>query len=153
MEAEVKRPGGLTAMGVINFIFAGFSVIGIIGTVFSMTMIGNVPTNGMPEAAKAQIEALQRIDPSVFAIMIGMNVVSLLLLLLSGIGYLKQKKVLGRIFGNVYGFYGIIGVIISILILPKAISGGFGVMSFIGIIYPIITLILLDTVFKNDLNN
>jgi|WetSurMetagenome_2_1015567.scaffolds.fasta_scaffold36688_4 hypothetical protein len=153
MEEEVKRPGGLTAMAVINFIIAGFSVIGIIGTVFSMTMIGNVPTNGMPEAAKAQIEALQRIDPSVFAIMIGMNVISFLLLLLSGIGYLKQKKVLGRFFGNVYGFYGIIGVIISTLILPKAISGGLGVMSFIGIIYPIITLILLDTVFKNDLNN
>lgn len=153
MEEEVKRPGGLTAMAVINFIFGGLGIISSAFSFLSMRMMGNVATDGMPEAAKVKIEALQRIDPSLFTIMIGMGIISALLLLLSGIGYLKQKRVLGRIVGNVYGFYAIIGVIVSTLIMPKALTGGFGVMSFIGIIYPTLTLILLDTVFKNDLNN
>jgi hypothetical protein len=152
MEEEVKRPGGLTALAVINFIFGGLGIISSVFSFISMSMIGNISTSGMPESAKAKIEALQKIDPSLFAIMIGMGIISALLLLLSGIGYIKQKRVLGRIIGNVYGFYGILSVIISYLIIPKEL-GGQGTWSIISIIYPILTLILLDTVFKNDLNN
>ena len=151
MEEEVKRPGGLTALAVINFILAGFGIIGSVISYFSMSMIGNVSTAGMPEAAKARIEAFQRIDPSLFAIMICMGIISSLLLLLSGIGYLKQKRILGRIIGNIYGFYGIASVIISYLTMPKELFGT--ISAIIGIIYPTLTLILLDTVFKNDLNN
>ena len=150
---EKKRPGGLTALAVINFLFAGLSIIGIIGMVFTMNMSGNIPTDGMPEAQKAQIAALQSIDPSTFAVTIGISAVLLILLLLSGIGYLQQKRVLGRIIGNIYAFFGIISVLISVLILPKEIGGGFGVSAIIGLVYPALTLVLLDTVFKNDLDN
>jgi hypothetical protein len=152
MEEENKRPGGLTALAVINFIFAGLGIIGSGFSLFSRSMIGNISTNGMPEAQRAKIEAFQRIDPSLYSIMIFLGIISALLLLLSGIGYLKQKRVLGRIIGNVYGFYGILSVIVSYLIIPKEL-GGQGIWSIIGIIYPTLTLILLDTVFKNDLNN
>jgi hypothetical protein len=150
MEEEVKRPGGLTALAVINFIFGGLGIISSAFSFISMSMIGNISTTGMPEAAKAKIEALQSIDPSLFTIMIFMSIISALLLLLSGIGYLKQKRVLGRIIGNIYGFYGISSVIISYLIMPKELFGN--ISAIIGIIYPTLTLILLDTVFKNDLN-
>lgn len=152
MEEEVKRPGGLTALAVINFILGGFGIISSALSFLSMSMIGNVSTTGMPEAAKAKIEALQKIDPSLFAIMIGMSIISAMLLFLSGIGYIKQKRVLGRIMGNIYGFYGIVSVIVSYLIIPKELSGH-GIWSIVGIIYPTLTLILLDTSFKNDLNN
>jgi hypothetical protein len=151
MEEEVKRPGGLTALAVINFILGGFGIIGSALSFFSMRMIGNMATDGMPEAAKAKIEAFQSIDPAMFTIMIIMSIVSALLLLLSGIGYLKQKRVLGRIIGNIYGFYGISSVIISYLTMPKELFGN--ISAIIGIIYPTLTLVLLDTVFKNDLNN
>jgi hypothetical protein len=152
MDEEIKRPGGLTALAVINFIFGGIGIIGSAFSLFSRSMIGNISTSGMPEAQRSKIEAFQRIDPSLYSIMIFLGIISAILLLLSGIGYLKQKKILGRIIGNVYGFYGILSVIISYLIIPKEL-GGQGIWSITGIIYPILTLILLDTVFKNDLNN
>jgi hypothetical protein len=151
MEEEIKRPGGLTALAVINFIFGGLGIIGSAFSFLSMRMIGNMATDSMPEAAKAKIEAFQSIDPSLFTIMIFMSIISALLLLLSGIGYLKQKRMLGRIIGNIYGFYGISSVIISYLIMPKELFGN--ISAIIGIIYPTLTLVLLDTVFKNDLNN
>jgi hypothetical protein len=150
---EQKRPGGLTALAVINFILAAFSIMGVIGISLSMSLMGNMSTDGMPETAKARIAAFQNIDPSVFAIMIGMSIITVVLLVLSGIGFLQQKKVLGRITGNIYGFYGVIGVVISMLIFPKEIGGGFGISTIIGLVYPTLTLILLDTSFKNDLNN
>ena len=150
---EKKRPGGLTALAVINFIFAGLNIMGVIGMIFSMSMMGNMPTDGMSEAQKAQIAAFQNIEPSTFAITIGISAILFILLLLSGTGYLLQKRVLGRIVGNIYAFWGIISVLISVLILPGAIGGGFGISAIIGLIYPALTLVLLDTVFKNDLNN
>lgn len=76
-----------------------------------------------------------------------------MLLLLSGIGYLTQKRFLGRVVGNIYAFFGIIAVLISLLILPKEIGGGFGTSAIIGLIYPTLTLILLDTAFIDDPNN
>jgi hypothetical protein len=151
MEEEIKRPGGLTALAVINFIFAGLGLITSVFSLFSRSMIENISTTGMPEAQRAKIEAFQRIDPSLYNIMIFIGLISSLLLLLSGIGYLKQKRVLGRTMGNVYGFYGILSIIINYLLMPKELFGIFSAV--IGIAYPVITLILLDTAFKNDLNN
>jgi len=151
MEEEIKRPGGLTALAVINFILAGFSVLGIAGLIFSVNMIGNMPTEGMTEAQKEKIIAFQNIDPYLFAIMIVMGAFSFLFLILSGIGYLKQKKILGRYMGTAYGFWGFLSVIVSILLFPKELGGGFGISTMIGIIYPAFTLILLNVVFANDL--
>jgi hypothetical protein len=151
MEEEVKRPGGLTALAVINFIFAGLGIIGSAFSLFSRSVINNISTSGMPEAQRAKIEAFQRIDPSLYSTMIFLGLIGAILLFLSGIGYLKQKKVLGRIIGNIYGFYGIVSVIINYMIMPKELFGTFSII--LGITYPVITLILLDTVFKNDLNN
>jgi len=150
---DKKRPGGLTALAVINFIFAGFDVIGVIGLTVSMTMLGKLPTDGMTAAQKAQIQELQNIDPSIFTVNIGINVIFFVLLLLSGIGYLNQKKSLGRMVGNIYGALGVIGVIAIATIFPQEVGGGFGIMSIIGIIYPALTLILLNTTFKDDLIN
>ena len=152
MEEEIKRPGGLTALAVINFIFGGLGLMGSGFSTLSRSMIGNISLTSLPEAQRAQIEALLRIDPALYAIMIVMGIISALLLILSGIGYLKQQRILGRIIGNIYGFYGIVSVIVSYLIMPKELLGS-GIMSVLQIIYPTLTLILLDTAFKNDLKN
>jgi hypothetical protein len=148
-----KRPGGLTALAVINFVFSGLKIIGAIGLFFSMTMLGKIPTDAMTEAQKTQIQGLQNIDPSIFTINIGINVILFVLLLLSGIGYLNQKKSLGRIVGSIYGALGVAGVIVIATMFPQEVGGGFGIMSIIGIIYPVLTLILINTTFKDDLIN
>jgi len=75
------------------------------------------------------------------------------LLLLSGIGYLKLKKFLGRMIGNTYAVISIVSSVISGIMFPSEMGGGFNIGTIIGLIYPIITLILLNTTFKEDLTN
>ena len=150
---EGKRPGGLTALAVINFVFCGFGVIGFIFTAALLALIGKIPTDDMPEANRAQIEAFQNMGISVFILILLLSLVSNVLLLLSGIGYLKQKKVLGRVMGNTYALLAIVGSIVSGVMFASKLGGGFNIGTIIGLIYPVITLILLNTTFKDDLVN
>ena len=70
------------------------------------------------------------------------------LLIVSGVGYIGQKRVLGRMMGN---FYGITSIANNGLTLAN--GGEFSFFIIIGLIYPVLTLILLNTTFKEDLVN
>jgi len=150
---EEKRPGGLTALAVINFIFSGWGLIGLIGLAAFFALIGKIPTDNMQEAQKAQIEALQNMGLPVFIIIFLLSLLSSVLLLLSGIGYLKQKKFLGRTIGNIYAVITIISSVVSGILFAPDLGGGFNIMTIVGLIYPVLTLILLNTTFKEDLTN
>ena len=150
---EEKRPGGLTALAVINFIFSGWSIIGLLGLVAFFAFIGKIPTDQMQEAQKAQIEAFQELGLPVFIIIFVLSLISSVLLLLSGIGYLKQKKFLGRTIGNTYAVVTIISSVITGIMFAPELGGGFNIMTMVGLIYPVLTLILLNTTFKEDLTN
>ena len=52
---EGKRPGGLTALAVINFVFSGWGLIGLLGLAAFFAFVGKIPTDEMDEAQKAQI--------------------------------------------------------------------------------------------------
>ena len=148
-----KRPGGLTALAVINFIFSGWGFIGLIGLAALFAFIGLLPTDDMNEAKKAQIEAFQNMGLPVFIFIFALSLISNVLLLLSGIGYLKQKKFLGRMIGNTYAVIAIVSSVISGIIFPSEMGGGFNIMTIVGLIYPIVTLFLLNIIFKHDLTN
>jgi len=150
---EEKRPGGLTALAVINFIFSGWGLIGLLGLAAFFAFIGKIPTDQMQEAQKAQIEAFQDLGLPVFIFIFALTIISSVLLLLSGIGYLKQKKFLGRTIGNTYAVVTIISSVISGIMFAPALGGGFNIGTIIGLIYPALTLILLNTTFKEDLTN
>ena len=150
---EGKRPGGLTALAVINFVFAGWGLIGLLGLAVFFALIGKLPTDEMQETQRAQIEALQNAGTLVLIFIFVLSIVSSALLLLSGIGYLKQKKILGRMVGNAYAVLAIISSIISGMMWPAEVGGGFTIAAIIGLIYPIVTLILLNTTFRDDLVN
>ena len=82
-----------------------------------------------------------------------MTIVSSLLLLLSGIGYIKQKRVMGRYLGSTYGIVNILNSIVSGFFFAKELGGGFNLGTVIGLIYPVLTLILVNTTFREDLVN
>ena len=149
--SEGKRPGGLTALAVFNFVFFGLGLIGLPGLV--ATYAGWIPTTGMTEEQKTAFEAIQNISFPLFMSIFALSTVSTVLLFLSGIGYLKQKKVLGRILGSSYAVLGISSTIISALIFPPESYGGFRITTMIDLIYPVLTLILLNTTFKEDFTN
>ena len=150
---EEKRPGGLTALAVINFIFSGWGIIGLLGLAALFAFFGKIPTDGMNEAQKTQFEAFQNMGASVFIIIFALSLISSVLLLLSGIGYLKQKKFLGRTIGNTYAVVTIISSVISGILFAPELGGGFNIGTIIGLVYPVLTLILLNTTFKEDLIN
>ena len=150
---EEKRPGGLTALAVINFIFAGWGFIGLLGLAALFAFIGRIPTDEMNEAQKAQIEAIQNIGTSMLVIIFALSLLSSVLLLLAGIGYLKQKKFLGRTIGNTYAVVSIVSSVVSGIMFASELGGGFNIGTIIGLIYPVLTLILLNTTFREDLTN
>lgn len=150
---EEKRPGGLTALAVINLIFSGWGLIGLIGLAALFAFIGKIPTEDMQEAQRAQMEAFQNMGLPVFIFIFILSLVSSVLLLLSGIGYLKQKKFLGWILGNIYAVITIISSVVSGILFVPELGGGFNIMTMVGLIYPVLTLILLNTTFKEDLTN
>lgn len=148
---EGKRPGGLTALAVINFVFAGQGFIGLLGLAAFFALRGRIPTDEMQEAQKAQIEAFQNLGVPMFIFIFALAIVTSVLLLVSGIGYLKQKKFMGRMIGNTYALVAIVNSVVSGRTLASELGGGFNIGTMIGLIYPVVTLILLNTTFKDDL--
>lgn len=147
--AEGRRPGGLTALAVINFIFCVSSLMSL-GT---FAFIGKIPTEQMDARQKAQIEAFQNLGTPTLILMAATALVTGVLLLLSGIGYLKQKRVLGRTLGNVYAVVAIVSSLITGLLFGAELGGGFNLGTLLGLIYPVLTLILVNTTFRDDLVN
>ena len=149
---QEKRPGGLTALAVINFVFFGFSIFGLLGLVIMYA--GIIPTGQMTEEQRAPMEALQNMGLPVFISVFLLSVTATVLLLLSGIGYLQQKKIMGWVLGNLYAVISIISSIVSVLFITSEMpGGGFTISTIIDLIYPLLTLILLNTTFKDDLTN
>jgi hypothetical protein len=148
---EGKRPGGLTALAVINFVFVGLGLIGVLMLAAFFAFIGMLPTDEMPEEQRAQIEAFQNMGLPVFILSFVLSIVSSVLLLVSGIGYLKQKKIMGRMVGNTYAVVSIVSSVVSGMMFAAELGGGFNIGTIIGLIYPVVTLILLNTTFRDDL--
>jgi hypothetical protein len=148
---EMKRPGGLTALAVINFVFAAVSLLGAFGTVIGKMFIDNMPMEPMSEQQAANLAVMQNMSGLTLAIIVCMNIIYFLLLLLSGIGYLKMRRILGRFVGNFYGAAVIIFSLLSTMVFPGVFGRSIGIGTIIGLIYSVLTLILLNTVFKKNL--
>lgn len=136
-----KRPGGLTALAVLNFVFGGLAVIGLLA-LFALL-----------KAADSAVGELSQGKESLGAgklyIGLAIGILSAILLIVSGIGYLGLKKFLGRTLGNAYAVVSLGSTVYGLVIL----KGGFGVGTIIGLVYPLLTLFLLNTTFKEDFVN
>jgi len=138
--AEGRRPGGLTALAVLNFVFAGLgllallAVLALLGAADSVSG-GKLETGGVPKGA-------------VYAALL-LGIVREGILLAAGVGYLKMKKFLGRTLGNVYAILAIGDTLLGVVVLKQ----GIGIGGIIGLVYPVLTLILINTTFKDDLVN
>jgi len=155
--SESKRPGGLTALAVFNFGFGALGVLGALGLAVLIPMLGQMPADATSQITPEQLErinALKEMGTGLFLTIAALNLVSALLLILSGIGYLKLKKFLGRTLGNAYGILGILSTVGSMLWMPAALGGGsFTIGTIIGLIFPVLTLVLINTAFKEDFVN
>lgn len=155
--ASGNRPGGLTALAVINFILGGLSLLGSLGTMALIPFLGRIAeqasTQNMTPAQQEQIQALADVGSGTFLVLLCISLISAILLIVSGIGYLKLKKFLGRTLGSAYAIVGIVSSASSSALMPDTLGGGFNIMVIVGLIYPVLTLILLNLTFKEDFVN
>lgn len=136
-----QRSGGLTALAVINFVLAGFAVMGVCialtGSTYFRTHMhggGHVYDKTLrPPAAHTPVTQV-------------FGVVQAGLLIAAGVGYLRQTR-WGRTLGNAYGVVGIVGGFVGLALWPNIFAViGTG----LGLVYPVLTLILLNTVLRNQ---
>ena len=137
-----KRPGGLTALAVLNFVFGGFGAIGALIGFAGLTVI----REGIQ---KAEQLGTKYDGPSLTGayIVIAATALSAVLLIASGVGYLKQTKT-GRSLGNVYALVSLAGTIVGVVT-----GGGVGAFTVLFSIYPLLTIILINSSFKAHLTN
>ncbi len=147
-----KRPGGLTALAVVNFILGALSILAAVGLPAMLALVEQAAQN-MTEQQRAQVAALGEIGSTLLMLLVVANLISGILSIASGVGYLKLKKFLGRTIGNVGAVYSIGITVASVVGLPPAIGGGFNLMVLLTLLYSVITLFLLNVTFKEDLVN
>ncbi|MEO6597343.1 MAG: hypothetical protein ABIP94_21580 [Planctomycetota bacterium] len=155
--SEGKRPGGLTALAVLNFIFGGFGALGSLGMLAILAFINSAAQSGSnPEAAKAQeamAKAWEETGVGVFYAMLALGTVTAILLIASGVGYLKQKQFLGRTLGNAYAILSLVRSVVMAASVSEGAGGGFTIVTLVFIVYPVLTLVLLNGTFKHDFVN
>jgi len=137
-QAPAQRPGGLTALAVLNFVFAGLQIFVIIGAVAFLSMADTA----IKSVSSGQASLTNVPGAGTVYLYVALSIVCAALLLASGVGYLGMKKGMGYIGGCAYGAVSIVASIIWVI----ATTFGFGTI--IGLVYPILTLILLNTTFK-----
>jgi len=140
--ADGKRPGGLTALAVLNFVFGGLGAIGALLAFGGLSLIKEAASRA--EAAGAKVEQ----SLGLAYVVVLLTAVGAFLLIASGVGYLKQSKFMGRTLGTVYALVSLGGTALGVIN-----GGGIGVFTIIFSVYPVLTLIMVNTTFKDDLVN
>jgi hypothetical protein len=140
--AEGRRPGGLTALAVLNFVFAGLGLLVYVTVTVAMLAVDTATKGGIDTSGSG-------VSKGVVYVLLILGLARLAIMLTAGVGYLKMKRFLGRTLGNVYAILAIADTVISIALAHS----GVGLGTIIGLVYPVLTLILINTTFKDDLVN
>lgn len=150
------RPGGLTAFAIINFIIASMSFVNGLFALAAPTLIDVFPTKGLPAEKLEQMNQIKDVmSRPIVQIVVSMGIPVSALLVISGIGYLKQKRIMGRLIGNVYALLAVTVTVVGFLVIDIDVGIPFAqeLMMIIDLVYPVLTLILLNTSFRDDFPN
>ncbi len=145
-----RRPGGLTALAVLNFVFAGLSALSVLGTVFVFAYAGTLKEAAQTPEDVRVFEALENMNMGLWVLILVSSIVAMALLIIAGVGYLKMKK-WGRTTGNLYAVTALLAGVLGAVITPAELGGGFNIGTIIGLVYPLLTLYFINATFKDDL--
>jgi hypothetical protein len=134
----MNRPSGLTALAVLNFVVAFLYLIVGVSTLLALT--GAAP----PQEGRVQPPETILAVTSAFAFL------DVALLITAGVGYLKLKRILGRYLGSVEA---LLGLCFFGFLTGYALNEGAPLQfsSLNHLVYPGITLVLLNVVFRENL--
>lgn len=146
---DTSRPSGLTALAIINFIIAGFGALSALSRVAILSIDPDNIT--LPPEIQNSFQQLLASGRGWLAFAGVSGMLLAVLLVVSGIGYLQQKRVMGRMIGNYYAVLSILVRLGSTLILVQGFGIGAAITLCLGLVYPVVTLALVNTVFKANL--
>ena len=149
--SETGRPSGLTALAVINFVAGGLNLMGAAGNAFALLAHRGVIPIPDEEAKERIREPIELIGDAAFALQIPWSALCGILLVIAGIGYLKLKRVLGRGFGNAYAVASILFAVAFFWLVSQHAGAGFSIGVLVALLYPVVTLVLINTTFKADM--
>ena len=139
--AQGKRPGGLTALAVLNFVFGGLGAMGLVALLALLGAADSASDGAVSEAFSSTPGS------GLLWLSILFSLVSVGAMIASGVGYLGQKRFLGRTVGNAYALTSIVSTCIGMSFQD------FVIFTMIGLVYPVLTLVLINTTFADDLVN
>ncbi len=147
--AANDRPSGLTTLAVVNFVFAGFDVLGGLG-VFATAVAANL--DEVWRNLEPKVEILRADYIRLLVLTGAWALVESALLAVLGVGLLRQSRRWGFFFGNAYGALGIAGTVALTVTLPaELVAEERALQTLTGIFYPAFMLLLVNLVFRRDL--
>ena len=140
--AEGKRPGGLTALAVMSFVFGGLRLIEEVIS-FGIHSLG---AEGFER--ERQLGHYHGPMPTEYAILSACGFVAAILLILAGVGLLGQKRVMGRVLASIYAAVSIAATLYELLAVDD-----WGIITLVLLPFPALMLFLVNLTFKDDLVN
>ena len=151
--SDAARPSGLTAMAVLNFVFGGFLLVQVPWMVVLLAMEEGALPGGRSEENKATLELVEKAGRPVIATATALYGLTGIVQVLAGFGYLKLKRFLGRGLGNLYVVLAITLSLVWGIGTASARMGGFNLGLILNLVYPLLTAVLINTTFREDLVN
>ena len=145
--SETTRPGGLTALAVLHFVFGGKRIADTVGFVVLRSRHDQMDDDKKP---RELVDALAAVDATVFTTISVLAVLTGLATIAAGIGCLKLRARLGRRLGTVAAL-SMIGMTIAYAMLLRGTrAGDFTLLTVVQLLFPLLTLFLLNVTFKDE---
>ena len=161
MEDTGNRPGGLTALAVINIVFALILIFIMLGRIIEYVHISSWEATSRRIEPKgdvaqvpfwnARIDAMKETGAGKYIGLFVLMGILGILMFLSAIGYFKQKRYLGYIGGNFAAFFSFIFILLIATSLPRILGGGVNMYYLLVLFYAGLTLFLVNVTFRYDL--
>ena len=110
--ANRQRPSGLTIMAILNFVFGGLGIIALFVLAVVQDQLNKLTGGQLLTWANY--------------LMLFMRLVTVVLAICSGVGYLGMKRLTGWVLGNAYASVAILNSILYAVLLEQ-----FGIMTFV----------------------
>ncbi len=131
------RPGSLTLLAILAFILAGFTVLGFFGQLMVLLVQNFAASDKGMQEAMALIPRWHQVLSLVW------SAVSAALLIMTGIGLLKQAPILGRLLATVWSVLAMAMIVVDLSVMPDRHSA---LWSVLGLLYPVVLLVWVQVV-------
>lgn len=156
-DQDLRRPGGLTALGVLNIVFA---IVGLLGGLALLAVADGARRHGLDgiggydDFARVRSRELvesfmTKYSPGAFQLMFGLGLAGGLAMLIAAFGFFGQRRFSGRTLGNLSSIL----IIASALVAVTQLGFMFMGVPMCGAIYAIVVLSLINTIYAKRLVN